>query len=60
MTYPSKRILMNIITKWEKEDFSTVAEDHNSLWELQDGTIGKAYGTMTEEEELEFIKNNFK
>jgi Family of unknown function (DUF6241) len=52
--------LMRIITKWEEGDFNSIAQDHNSLWEMQGGTVGRAYGTMTPEEEAKFIENNFK
>ena len=51
--------LMNIIEKWEEGNFNSIAQDHNSLWEMQDGTVGRAYGTMTAEEERKFIENNF-
>ena len=58
--YRNGSALMGIISKWEQGDFNTVARDHNSLWSMQGGTIGKAYGTMTAEEERIFIENNFK
>lgn len=49
----------DILDRWLKGDFSRADEDHNAIWELQDGTIGKAYGVQTKEEEQEFIKNTF-
>jgi hypothetical protein len=58
--YANASTLMGIIEKWENGDFSNVAQDHNSLWKMQGGTIGKAYGTMSAEEERIFIENNFK
>ena len=58
--YRNGSALMGIISKWEQGDFNTVSQDHNSLWSMQGGTIGKAYGTMTAEEERIFIENNFK
>ncbi|WP_142920459.1 DUF6241 domain-containing protein [Peribacillus asahii] len=52
--------LLNILKKWKREDFDAVVQDHNYFWELQNGTIGKAYGKLSEEEEAKFIENNFK
>lgn len=55
-----KEDLMYILEKWQNNDFRSVDEDHNFFWKYQDGTIGRAYGTMSRDEELEFIRNNFK
>ncbi|UYL93873.1 hypothetical protein PK21_gp30 [Geobacillus phage vB_GthS_PK2.1] len=49
----------DILDRWLEGDFSRADEDHNAIWELQGGTIGKAYGVQTKEEEQEFIKNTF-
>ncbi|AQY55047.1 hypothetical protein [Geobacillus phage TP-84] len=49
----------DILDRWMEGDFSRADEDHNAIWELQGGTIGKAYGLQTKEEEQEFIKNTF-
>ena len=54
-----KSDLLQILAKWEREDFSQIDHDHNYFWKKQGGTIGKAYGIMTEEQEKEFIENNF-
>jgi len=51
-------IYLDILTRWEKSDFSQVDEDHNVIWRLQGGTVGKATGIFTEEEEETYIKNN--
>ncbi|GKU82031.1 DUF6241 domain-containing protein [Niallia sp. NCCP-28] len=52
--------LLDIVGKWKNNNFEEIDEDHNYFWKLQDGTIGKAYGILSEEEEEEFIKNNYK
>jgi hypothetical protein len=52
--------LQTIIQKWQDNDFSTVDQDHNYFWNYQGGTVGKAYGVMSKEDEEEFIRNNFK
>lgn len=54
-----KKDLLQIIEKWQNNDFSAADEDHNFFWKLQGGNVGKAYGLLSPEEEQEFIKNNF-
>lgn len=55
----SKDALLKIAHDWKAGNFSHADKDHNFFWEQQGGTIGKAYGLLTPEEEAEFIKNNF-
>ncbi|MFS0781664.1 DUF6241 domain-containing protein [Bacillus sp. 1P06AnD] len=56
---PHKEQLERIIEKWKSGDFSSADKDHNYIWKLQDGNIGKATGVLSAEEEQEFIKANF-
>ncbi|PKG24754.1 DUF6241 domain-containing protein [Niallia nealsonii] len=58
--FENKAELLDIVDKWKNNNFEAVDEDHNYFWKLQGGTIGKAYGILSEEEEEEFIKNNYK
>lgn len=51
-----KDVYSFILEKWAKGDFSSVDDDHNTIWELQGGTIGKATGVLTVEEEEAYIK----
>ncbi|MGR9048647.1 DUF6241 domain-containing protein [Halobacillus faecis] len=44
---------------WDKGDFSNAVTVHNTIWEWQNGTIGRATGLMNEEEEREYIQRNF-
>lgn len=39
-----KNKLIEILYKWKDGDLSTADEDHNYIWKLQGGTIGKATG----------------
>lgn len=57
--YNSKENLLKIVEKWEKDDFGQVDEDHNYIWNLQGGSIGRAMGILSEQQEEEFIRNNF-
>lgn len=50
----------DILKKWAEDDFSSVDEDHNAVWKLQDGTIGEATGILSEEEEETYIKEEEK
>ncbi|SEI91957.1 hypothetical protein SAMN04488127_0791 [Bhargavaea ginsengi] len=55
----AKKQLIQIIAKWENGDFSEADEDHNYIWKLQNGTLGKARGLLSKEEELLFIEEWF-
>jgi len=48
------------LTTWLDGDFSNAVQVHNTIWEMQDGTIGKATGLMSAEEEQEYIEDHFK
>ncbi|MCM3088656.1 DUF6241 domain-containing protein [Bhargavaea ginsengi] len=54
-----KKQLIRIIAKWENGNFSEADEDHNYIWKLQKGTLGKARGLLSKEEELLFIEEWF-
>lgn len=58
--YESKKVYQSILKRWAKKDFSRIDKDHNEIWDLQGGTIGKAVGISTPEEERKFIVENFK
>ncbi|WP_040347283.1 DUF6241 domain-containing protein [Neobacillus bataviensis] len=57
--FERKKDLLEILDRWKNGDFSKADDDHNYFWSYQGGTIGKAYGTLNQDEENEFIKNNF-
>ncbi|MFC2946979.1 DUF6241 domain-containing protein [Virgibacillus sediminis] len=50
-------VYREILLKWKEGDFSTADADHNAIWELQGGTVGKAYGVMTLEEEQTYLES---
>ncbi|SFG25677.1 DUF6241 domain-containing protein [Sporolactobacillus nakayamae] len=45
-----------ILKRWKKGDFSKVDQDHNAVWKLQGGTIGKATGLLSPAEEKRYIE----
>ncbi|MCM3571008.1 DUF6241 domain-containing protein [Neobacillus mesonae] len=57
--FDRKDELLSILEKWKKGQFSDVDSDHNYFWDYQDGTVGKAFGILSKEEEKKFIANNF-
>ncbi len=57
--YQHSNVYIDILSRWQKGDFSKADLDHNAIWELQGGTIGKATGLLTEEEELAYIEKHF-
>lgn len=57
--FTDKEELLQILTKWKNNDFSSVDSDHNTVWQLEGGTVGKATGIATPKEEAEFILLNF-
>lgn len=57
--YENADIYLNILKSWEKGDFNYVVMNHNAIWELQGGTVGKAYSQAYPEEEMEFIQENY-
>lgn len=49
-----------ILDRWIHNDFSEADADHNEIWYLQGGTVGKATGVLSEQEEKEYIQAVFK
>lgn len=58
--FKEKLPLLKILSKWKAEDFRTADQDHNTLWEILGGTIGKAEGILSIEEEKAFIEQTFR
>jgi hypothetical protein len=57
--FAHKDKLLAILEKWKNGSFENADSDHNYFWNYQGGTIGEARGTLSLQEEEEFIKNNF-
>lgn len=57
--YKHGSVYEEILLKWQNKDFTSVDKDHNTIWELQGGSVGRATGIMSEKEEQEFIKEKF-
>jgi hypothetical protein len=48
-----------ILTDWLNNDFSNIVAEHNEIWEMKNGTVGKAYGILSPSEEQALIKEQF-
>jgi hypothetical protein len=51
--------MLEMVTIWLSNDFSNIVNDHNILWGEKEGTIGKAYGILSQAEEAELVKEQF-
>ncbi len=57
--FSRKEDLLAIAERWKNGDFSRVDDDHNYFWNYQNGTVGKARGILSEEEERKYIIKKF-
>ncbi|KOS59930.1 hypothetical protein AN161_26705 [Lysinibacillus sp. FJAT-14222] len=53
--YKHEKKYRDILNEWRNDDFSNAVDAHNFVWKNQGGTVGKAYGLLTEEEEHHYI-----
>lgn len=51
--------MLAMVNNWLKNDFSEIVAEHNQVWKLREGTVGKAYGILSPAEEDELIKEQF-
>ncbi len=48
------------LTKWQESDFSNAVAVHNTIWDWHSGTVGRATGLMSAEQEQEFVEKHFR
>lgn len=53
-----ENIYRDILGKWKNDNFSSVDDDHNTIWSLQNGTVGRATGILSAEEEQVYVNSN--
>jgi hypothetical protein len=58
-SYEHSHVYLDILYGWKDGDFSEADKDHNTIWRLQDGTIGKATGLLSADEERKFVEKHF-
>lgn len=51
--------LLAIVTDWLNNDFSNIVAEHNLIWKMKDGSVGRAYGILSPSEEEALVKEQF-
>lgn len=51
-------VYRSILEKWKDANFAEADEDHNVIWKLQGGTVGKATGILSQKEEQAYVEKN--
>ncbi|UKS64984.1 DUF6241 domain-containing protein [Rossellomorea marisflavi] len=54
--YKNDEEYRDILTRWEKGDFSQAVGDHNTVWRLMGGNIGKAKGLLSAKQEKDYLE----
>ncbi|WP_342388861.1 DUF6241 domain-containing protein [Salinicoccus bachuensis] len=57
--YAYREFYMKALEEWMEGDFSNAVQVHNTIWNEQNGNVGKARGFMTPEEEMEYKIRHF-
>lgn len=53
-----EEVYRDILEKWNNGNYSSVDDDHNAIWNLQNGTVGRATGILSAEEEQAYVNSN--
>ncbi len=53
--YDHEETYKDILTSWKEGDFSEAVSEHNKIWRIQEGTIGKATGLLSPKAEEAYI-----
>jgi len=57
--YKGANTYIRILTRWYNGDFSEIDVEHNIIWSMQGGNVGRATGILSYEEEIQYIEQNF-
>lgn len=52
--YEQEDFYLKHLNEWRNGNFVGAVEVHNRIWSWNDGTVGKATGLMTEQEQIEY------
>ena len=58
--YTHETTYKEILTSWKNGDFSEAVSDHNTIWRMQEGTVGIATGLLSSKQEQEYIESRKK
>jgi hypothetical protein len=51
--------MLTIVTGWLNNHFGNVVAEHNLIWNMKNGSVGKAYGILSPSEEAALVKEQF-
>ncbi|MFB3167719.1 DUF6241 domain-containing protein [Neobacillus sp. 179-C4.2 HS] len=51
--------MLTIVTVWLNNDFGNIVAEHNSIWKMKNGSVGKAYGILSPSEEAALVREQF-
>ncbi len=57
--YEHEDVYLDILKAWKESNFSYIDGNHNAIWVLQDGNVGKATGILNLEEEIKYIEQHY-
>lgn len=57
--YNHANTYLGILNRWYKNDFSRIDKEHNTIWAMQNGNVGKATGILSYDEEMKYISENY-
>ncbi|MBO1004757.1 DUF6241 domain-containing protein [Pseudogracilibacillus auburnensis] len=55
-----RKIYRDILQRWKEGNFTKVDQDHNAVWALKNGTVGKATGILSPKQEENYISKSKK
>lgn len=58
--YKHSDFYLEALNKWKEGDFSNAVYIHNTIWDWHGGTVGRATGFMSPEQEQEFVEKKFR
>ncbi|ANU22530.1 DUF6241 domain-containing protein [Planococcus donghaensis] len=58
--YKHSDFYLATLEKWKEGDFSNTVNVHNTIWDWHGGTVGRATGFMTPEQEQGFVERKFR
>lgn len=50
----------NTLLAWQNDDFSNAVSVHNTIWNWHKGSVGRATGLMSPEQEAEYVESHFR
>ena len=58
--YEHSEFYEETLLAWQDGNFSNAVSVHNTIWNWHNGTVGRATGFMSAEQEAEYVEKNFR